>query len=388
MLDIQDYVVPEDRRVWVVRSDDGIFYSHFVEAECVAIGHIDRLIGAGSRIPDDAEISRYLRAEAEKREAPDRSATAKYNQVRRFLSEISVGDWVVTLDSFRMRIGRVTSSAYVSQETIFASSTDRPEDVEMRFKLRRDVKWGPRLFRDRLPVAASRSIKSNLTVFNIDPHWRAIHHLALPYFIKYDRLYISLWVGKAEDVAAIDITSLINTLSDFEIVSRESKLLEQDIRFEERRDNILSGDVTSTLRIQTQLMSPGPLWGELIFNHYKDLTVYILLYISAFGGKIPHVLEVEGIITKEIRQNIANYVGKTWTESIGPKISERLKLKTPSDDGLKLIDKEEDKESETLVETVKISRKSRTEPRLPETGRPSSDELSRGQRSGEEGDED
>lgn len=337
MIEIKDFIIPENRRVWVVRSDEGIFYEHFIQEGCVAIGHIDRLIGSADAVPEEHEIYRFLSGEAKKRELSERSATAKFNQVRRFLTDISVNDWVVTLDTYRMRIGRVTSDAYVSQDAVYASSAERPDDIEMRFKLRRNVLWGPRLSRDNLPVAAARSVKSNLTVFNIDRHWRAIHHLALPFFISNDRLYISLWVGKIEDVSAVNLTSLINLLADFEIVAKRPEFLDSPTLFEQEDRVQFEHQKTSSLRIQTQLMSPGPIWGELILGSSAMATVMIL-YIMAFGGKIPLIFESEGLVDKDLRHRIIGWIEKRWINKGGPEISDRLSLQPPPREGLTLID--------------------------------------------------
>ncbi len=108
---IQD--VPRDKKFWVVRSGDGgIYYDHFLQNSIVAIGHIDELDYGEIALKDeklvDELVIRYKQSLLMKKE-PLASVTNRTGQVLRFIKDISIGDYVMTMDSKRIAVGVITS---------------------------------------------------------------------------------------------------------------------------------------------------------------------------------------------------------------------------------------------------------------------------------------
>ena len=106
------YEVPEERRYWVVRAEGGRYYDHFVTHEVIALSHVNCL-----KLPDtptdsiflpelkelsESFIKHYTRVESKRQRTSVHLA-----QVKSFVYEMSVGDWVVTVGNHAVKFGRI-----------------------------------------------------------------------------------------------------------------------------------------------------------------------------------------------------------------------------------------------------------------------------------------
>lgn len=141
---IQD--VPSNRKFWVVRSDGGAYYNHFLANSLVAIGHLDNMDYSQSALINSEENQRllieYRRSLIENNEQPA-SASNKAGQVFRFINEMSIGDYIITLSSNRIVVGTITSQPYKSIDNVTILNDDgSTNETLMHYSLRRDVIWG------------------------------------------------------------------------------------------------------------------------------------------------------------------------------------------------------------------------------------------------------
>lgn len=146
-------------RVWVVRAEFGKYTDHFLNGGYVAVGwmsnkdldaveHIDELYDLyRGAYPDDT--SNYV-------------IGTQVGQIRRFLMEMTTGDYVITpaADTEWIHYGQIQGEG--------SSYYHANEDDGCPFLHRRHVKWAEKaLSRLELSVPFQNTIRSSLTVFGV-----------------------------------------------------------------------------------------------------------------------------------------------------------------------------------------------------------------------------
>jgi hypothetical protein len=282
---------PPDQRFWVVRASGGQFVRHFAQAGIVAIGHLDflnlPLTGSGARRLE-LEAPTLEKQIASARKLTERGAASHVNQVKRFISEISLGDLVVTVDSRHLIIGRVIGNPYISRDSVFLRSTDersarRDPESPMRYQLRRKIAWGPMMRRKDLPYSTSNSLFAHQTVFNFDKYWETVYHLLYPAFTAEDEFFFTINIKETKPLNNYAVTQLFALLTEFEILSRSTDKDVRALSFEQFLQGIEPSDML--LSTQAGFMSKGsvrgriPLDGEAIGRYATALALLLT------GGK-------------------------------------------------------------------------------------------------------
>lgn len=145
-----------ERRMWMVRSGRGGRYA----AERVEQGRVSLGWGAGldpTILQSKEEIAAKLRAHFPGFTPGQIDSAA--SQIWRFISELKIGDSVVTYDpeTRLYHVGRIAGETRI----------DPSADEEGQFY--RSVEWGSSIGRDELTREARNSLGSVLTLFAIDP---------------------------------------------------------------------------------------------------------------------------------------------------------------------------------------------------------------------------
>tara|TARA_R110000824_G_scaffold245886_1_gene434981 strand:- start:17 stop:1114 length:1098 start_codon:yes stop_codon:yes gene_type:complete len=356
---VKPYKVPRKQRYWVVRADTGRYLANFRSAGCAAIAHLDQL-KLGEQIerpfmPDAGDILKRLDSALKDEGKSTAQVTSAANQVSKFLYDMQPGDLVLSPGPDVISVGRITGyPRIIKRPVIVRDSLDSDHDIVMSHNLRRSVTWGPVIRRLNFPVSVTRSLKANQTIFNVDDHWEAIHHLIYPLFYKGRRTYVSFKVNQPKDVNNYLVARFLEFLSKTEAFS-EFGFVEphwnQGLFEREFLEYALSG--RGTLTFKAQVMSQGDINSTFVGSAVEALKdalgakdtkriVYgLAIYAALFGND---VLGMDGIIDIETRHMIRDYVIENWEETVGDEIKEQLVLDMPSYDTAGIETKELDEQ--------------------------------------------
>jgi hypothetical protein len=340
--EISAFSVDTTRRYWVVRADSGTYYQHFNHNGLVAVGFFDEIEPKNSNSEElhkerDKLLERLVEKLAASEEKPSRPRIdSKVEQCLRFIDEMYVGDWVVTLDDARIRIGRITSEAFLDSASIYPlPSPDERDPLPMAFALRRKVSWGPELTRSVLPLVMRNALSAHMTVFSLDRYWQELHHLLFPVFQVEDDLYFSLRINAKDGINNYLVSQLLEYCSEIEACVRlEAAGNEPTANFEEQVFDLAQNN---RLRLETKAsyFSPGLIWGILQDVGTSPALWVTAAYIAVFGNK---KLGFDGIVDIESKHKILDFILKRWDKKQGKKIQEHLVIDLPTADTKKLTD--------------------------------------------------
>lgn len=280
---IQD--IPKDSKFWVVRSGDGgMFYDHFYHNSIAAIGHIDAMDFNDQILSNKNEVVKlvlnYKNSLLEKKETLA-SASNKAGQVLRFINEMSIGDIIITLDSKRIVVGKITSDPYKDVASATLRNVDGSTDEKLlKFSLRRNVQWGKTQFREKLPLAINSSFRANQTVFSANEHWKELNHWLSVAFISDDEAYISSRIEQTEGINNLDISQYAIIINKIEAIA-ETIVNNSNVNFDDKEllhffeetYKKLRKDRTFTVTTQQVFLSPGDLWAKTSGSRTKSLLV-------------------------------------------------------------------------------------------------------------------
>jgi predicted Mrr-cat superfamily restriction endonuclease len=329
------YEVPTSRRYWVVRAEGGLYYEHFVKFSMVALGHIDILdlpeCAAKPFTPDLSEIKDKLRKYHEIHDRSSHHSSNHFNQVSHFIRDVAIGDWVITVGSSYLRVGRVTGHPRLVKEpaTIVYDEINQKK-FEMPYNLRRAVAWGPAVQKRHIPYGVLQSLKANQTLFNVDDHWEAIHHMLYPVFKRENDLYFSANLRVESEISNYSLTRFLLLLNEIEVIAKKiDEGLDKSnfvAEFERYADLGLL-----TLTTKAQFHSPGEIWNKLSFPALtkKNMAVAVFAYSTLFGNS---QLGIDGIVDLHTRQKLWDLLIERMNENKVEKIREKLELKLPSYD--------------------------------------------------------
>ncbi|MCA3261077.1 MAG: hypothetical protein ING44_03980 [Telmatospirillum sp.] len=336
MQDSLIYKVKQGRRYWVVRSNEAQFVQNFIQGNVIAIGHLDQL-----QLPDgllgksEDEISSIVN-QVENNLAALKSrrghVISTISQIKAFIEDMSVDDWVISPTPRNLFIGRISSESFVEKKSIFAKPRDdSPTDREMKFNLRRRVQWCPAIERASSAPAIKKTLQANQTVFNVDEHKIAIHHMLFPFFENDENLYSSINITSPENLDNYSISRIFTILSELEV------FLKLKIPSERGASKSISEEIdsfasTEDLRLISKafFMSPGDIWAALPkTNDYKPLWWVIIVYSMIFGNT---TIGWDGLIDKQDRKEIAQFVKERWLQRGGDAVRRNLGLRLPSID--------------------------------------------------------
>tara|TARA_B100001250_G_C19753200_1_gene768816 strand:- start:329 stop:1378 length:1050 start_codon:yes stop_codon:yes gene_type:complete len=342
------YDVPGQRRYWVVRAEAGRYFDHFIHYGLVALGHLNRLniqdcVNADAILGWEDLKERYEASQG----ALDNSkqqTSSHLAQVRSFLYEMSVGDWVVTVGRGGVRFGRIVGRPAIKKEklvVLLGPDGSRSESMEMH--LQRAVVWGPGLSRGNLPYGLQLSLKANQTVFSLDAKWDAIYHSLYPAFTRDGKLFLSAKIRKKEDIRNHDISTIFRLLDEVEIIGKEMALRGHLGDFENSyAEYIDQNKLTNTTK--AQFHSPGDIWnaisgtvGNLAPSEWIPYTV--LAYAMLFGNQ---KLGFDGLVDLQTRQKIWDLILQRLKANRADNVVDSVQLELPKIDTSALEDHSKD----------------------------------------------
>lgn len=304
--------VDPNKRFWVVRADGGHYFSFFLDRSIVGISHADELSISENRLSN-----KTLEALAENLPATGLSSS-RQKQTFRFINQIQENDWVMTVGKSDVAFGIVTSEAYLDGAGI--------PNRDYFLGLRRNIKWGSVLRRNKLPYEIQIALKCNQTLFNIDSCREAIYHSLFPFFIYNKNLHITIQITTQKNIKTKDIISLFELIDDIDEVSK-SPIHDDPHRKVEAQDSI----------VKAQFKSPGDIWA--IYNDIKELTPSWILwtvgvYAGIFGNKL---IGFDGLIDSATKQKLVDLLIEKVKSKRTKTAIDELKIDFPSDNFSKIL---------------------------------------------------
>ncbi|WP_027710207.1 hypothetical protein [Zooshikella ganghwensis] len=333
------YEVPEDRRYWVVRANQNLYYDHFTRYGVIAVGHFNtldiKLKNNEKFFPDEGKLKSAISRGADLKGAKKAQESKIFNQLKNFIYNINIGDWVVTIRDSALRFGIVESDPYIDNESLEIFYDVKGRSVEMDYMLRRKVTWGPTIHRKTMPYGLVASLGSQLTVFNIDKHWEAIYHSLYPAFSRNDELFLSLKIRAEHEIKNYSVVQILQFMNEIEVISKEFESGIDKEQFETLFSHYVEKDLF-TLTTKAQFNSPGDIWNKIIIPNLKKgkkASLALLVYAMLFGN---NQLGMDGVIDLETRQKLWDLVIHRMSENNIAETINKLELSRPTYDTSKL----------------------------------------------------
>lgn len=329
-----DDIIPERKngeRVWVVRASGGRFVQHFIKANIVAIGHIDGLsVQSDPRQIPLSDLKKFLATPSKEGRQPSKATVSNLaNQVNTFISELNYGDLILTLDADSVAVGRVSGTAYCEEKGVELTMGKRVS--VMPFQLRRQVVWGPKLEREKLPYPIEASLKAHQTVFCLDNHWEILYHYLFPIFRDQGHVYFSTNINQHKDIDSYSVSQLLGLFSDIEAIVKTFDSVHPET-FEDLIRRFRS-ESSYSLTCKAAFMSEGHIWTKLGLSKTegKRLLYFLVAWAALFGHvKIANLVELDsGLFTPEMRSQITMHVLKAIEIRGAQNIKEKLLLNLP-----------------------------------------------------------
>lgn len=342
--DIEIYKVPEDRRYWLVRADGGKYYNHFTTYGLIGLGHVDSFaLFSGKKNIESTDVEVFkglLITESDK--GKSRRGQSHYTQVRSFVDEMKVGDWVLTVGHASVRFGRIVSKPYIDPTIIgLQYGPENKYTSEMSLFLRRRVVWGAQISRSKLPYGLVKSLKANQSLVSLDKNWQAIYHTLYPFFTRNDNLYLSTRINADKDISNYDVSVLFSLISEIEVIGKEFERADIFDNFDAIFDGYVS-DSKLTATAKAQFYSPGDVWTMIsgwATNSTGEMSSIILIYSMIFGND---KLGFSGVIDLETRKKLWDLVIGRLSKKHAEGVVDKLKIDTPSENNNSLEDDSKD----------------------------------------------
>jgi hypothetical protein len=286
--------VKNNQRYWVVRAGHGAeYFTHFQENGLVAIGHMDGCgVTAGSIGPDDVPKIDNLLNSVNKEKGEKALKLAQVSKaistIRVFVSEIQVGDVILTPKDNLLSIGTVCSKPYAENTDLFASKHGVNVKSTLRFSLRRKVNWETIQPKDKIPWPVNDSLRSSQTIFSLNGQKHLLEHWLYGMFYNDYGLHFSTRIGKKEDISSFHIIEFQRNIQKLELVAEllsagelnldkdiESVLYELEQKYQQF--GMQSG---FNLTTKQSVTSPGNIWSTIksdIKDNKKNLKKILMI---------------------------------------------------------------------------------------------------------------
>ncbi|PCD90316.1 hypothetical protein [Vibrio mediterranei] len=329
MINNEIYEVPANRRYWMVRSSGGHYYNHFTSNNCIGIGHLNVLdldsCQAGQLRSTETELKHALRLKGFEKKRFDKHAR-QLRQAAKFIHEMAIGDWIVTVGQAGYRFGVITSAAYIEREPVVLEGEHRGFTGDADMHLRRNVNWGPVIRREHVPYGLAQAFKARQTVTCLDEHWQALCHTLYPVFAQRDELYLSVKIGTDKPVGSYSMGVLLTLFSEIEVLAKQ---ITEDADFNAQQfDDVFKHYLNNGLLSvsnKAQYASPGDVWLKFLAEHKYWL--HICLASSVLFGN--DLMGLEGFVPDETQKQLWDMVIERLGELDAVDSLQSLELSVP-----------------------------------------------------------
>lgn len=225
--------IEESRKYWLVRTESGAYYNDYSNGNYIAIGwdeFSDINDFSDETMPEEMAktILEYY---------PDKQPGRIYNQIRKFIFDIKIGDVVMipNENSKLINFGIVTSD--------FISRKNNKNDT-CPFIKSKSVEWVTSINRDKLDPYLFKMMQAHQTINSANEYAHFIDRTMYSFYEKNNKSYLILPVTKKSDIPAYDLSQFINSITN--LIPTINKVFEDEIEYN-RRD----------LDIKINVQSPG-----------------------------------------------------------------------------------------------------------------------------------
>ncbi|HDM8133831.1 TPA: hypothetical protein P0E15_003390 [Vibrio harveyi] len=313
-MDIELRTVRDDVDYWVVRAGKGGRYlENFLEGKIASIGHMDGIELSPNSLTTEnlSNTLSKLTAKLKSEEKKKGTINAIVSQARKFVTDIKVGDIIISVDENRMVAGVVESDVYVDSKTIKIYDVHgEPIGHELQHLVRRKVKWDNFQRKVNVPQSVKTSLKANQTLFCVTEHWRTLNHWLSVIFQKEDSLYFSTRIDTQDAIHNLDINEYTTALIQAEAISSylsEGNNLENELDEEELSQAILNtyakmkADRSFGITTQQSFMSPGDYWGELPGSDLKR-AVFVAVFACLLNVNVVYAEDSQPVQLAKIQE--------------------------------------------------------------------------------------
>lgn len=326
--------IPTERRYWLIRAgtNSGEFYEQFRLNGVVAVGHANNVafdFEDGHELTSD-ETGHVINAAVAK--IQEDSTTRKRgeqarlrSQLTRFLTEVNVGDTVITLkESSQVVVGSVTSKPYYAEAPLYGKGTDTKV---CEYNLRINVQWGTPNSRDLVPLNLEKTFRIPNTIAEFkDPHQvRTLNHWLYPIYFVDGEVRCSLRIASEDDLSNRKLTMLSQTLDKLDLLSSYIEYANangSEINWNNFDAYINSGDCAYGLKAQHLFMSPGYQFIQLSGSDIK-LKVFAAIYTMMFNSADVSAVDLPQGMDRHL---INSVVAQIASESEMPSLKNSLQV--------------------------------------------------------------
>lgn len=272
-------ILNDNTNYWLVRTAGGAYYDQFVAENFIAVGwnkisNLDLIKEAKAdeekRETMLKEIRKLVDTETEKETQPkgEREREAQksriFNQINRFVNEMSIGDYVLIPSSHSnlIEFGIIISDAKIVKKEV----VDMEED-ECDFTKRRDVEWLYRAKRDKLDPYLYGLIYSQHAISSANDYAHYIDRTINRFFVKGNQAHLIFEVDKKSEIYGGEFIKFINVTLN---------LLDS---FNEFTESNLDKDL---VQIKANVQSPGFIE---FFGNINIIFAISLMITAIIGGK-------------------------------------------------------------------------------------------------------
>tara|TARA_Y100000588_G_scaffold195973_1_gene210102 strand:+ start:1039 stop:2268 length:1230 start_codon:yes stop_codon:yes gene_type:complete len=320
-----------DDKYWVVRPGTNYtFGKHFFDNGVIAIGHMDCVdveeegTVSSEQLPIiEASIRRYWQSDENSLEnaadseitsleiktglddlsessevveslqnSNERSASSiakDVNMTKTFISDIGIGDTVISPFKEHVLIGTIVSSPYIDSEPVLAFTKDGKEQLKskLKYKLRRRVKWDKIEPKKTMPWMIQKSLSSAQAVYSLNHHRELLEHWLYSVFMSEEGLHFSTFISKQTDISQFHIAEFQRFIQKLELTA--AYIVDNNISLEgdfaEQLENAYfeyGNTGNFTLTTKQSFTSPGNIWSQINGPELRQ-KVFALLLLQSFG---------------------------------------------------------------------------------------------------------
>ena len=240
---IEDYKLPiveiDERNYWLVRTQSGEYHEEFYFDNYIAIGWNEFNEKSDFENPTNET---FLKKKISEKYPESKQPGLIYNQIKRFFTEIKVGDIVMipTQNSTHISFGRVISSAYIEN----VSETDI-EEGSSPFQKRMKVEWIKTVKRAHLDPYLYKMMYSHHTINNANEYASFIDRTLHSFYLKNGTAHMVMKINKKGDLRGLDFFEFGYKIINLSEEVKKLGLVPEDV------------DPRKDIKVKSNVQSPG-----------------------------------------------------------------------------------------------------------------------------------
>lgn len=272
-----EYKIPiveiEERNYWLVRTQSGEYHDEFYFDNYIAIGwnHFNEQSDF-----EDPTNENYLKKKISEKYPDSKQPGLIYNQIKRFFTEINIGDIVMipTHNSTHISFGKVVSRPFIEK----VSETDIEEGA-CPFQKRMKVEWIKTVKRANLDPYLYRMLHSHHTINNANDYANYIDRTLHSFYYKNGVAHLVMKINKKGDIRGLDFFEF-----GYKIINLASEVKKFGLAPED-------ADPRKDIKVKSNVQSPGIV--EFISNVPTLIFGIGLLLTFLVGGKLDLIWKKE-----------------------------------------------------------------------------------------------